>query len=349
MGAIAVQRNVFIILVVLVTLAFLGLIHQFLQPLFWAAVLSILFHRFKRRCLRFTKGRRSPAALITLLVIFLVVILPLFLITAAVTREALGLYERLSEGESQLQAAFEYLGQAWPRVSDALEKKGIDLLEFEKRFSGFVMTGSKYLGSKIVNVGQITAGFLLEFILMLYILFFFLRDGERLLAAFSRALPVEDSRERRIFAKFAQVSRATIKGTLIVGMIQGSLGGILFWILGINAPVFWGVIMTVLSLLPAIGSFLIWGPTAVVLILTGHLGRGIIMIVVGTVIIGLVDNILRPMLVGRDIRMPDFLILLSTLGGLSIFGIMGFIVGPMIAALFLTLWDMFASEYSDKM
>jgi predicted PurR-regulated permease PerM len=181
---------------------------------------------------------------------------------------------------------------------------------------------------------------------MLYLLYFFLKDGEQIIETFVRVLPIGDERERLLFSKFAEVSRATIKGTFVVGIIQGTMGGLAFWLLGIDAAVLWGVIMVILSILPAVGSGFVWGPAALILILTGSWIKGIILLIIGILIIGLVDNFLRPILVGRDTKMPDYLILLSTLGGLTLFGISGFIIGPIIASLFLTIWHIFMQDYS---
>jgi predicted PurR-regulated permease PerM len=183
--------------------------------------------------------------------------------------------------------------------------------------------------------------------LMLYLLFFFLRDGRALLNAMVQALPLGDVRERRLLNKFAEVARATIKGTLVIGLVQGAMGGILFWVLGIEAAVLWGVVMGLLSLLPAVGAALVWIPAAALLIASGELLKGVVLLVGGTVLIGLADNVLRPLLVGRDTEMPDYLILVSTLGGLALFGLSGVIIGPIVAALFLVVWDMFATEYAE--
>ena len=181
---------------------------------------------------------------------------------------------------------------------------------------------------------------------MLYLLFFFLRDGRKLIDLIIQIFPLDDSQERFLLSKFAEVSRATIKGTLVVGMVQGTIGGITFAMLGIQSAVFWGVVMTLLSILPAIGSALVWLPAAVYLITNGMIAEGIILIAVGALVIGMVDNILRPILVGRDTKMPDYLILLSTLGGLAMIGISGFVLGPLIAAFFLAIWSMFAKQYN---
>ena len=161
-------------------------------------------------------------------------------------------------------------------------------------------------------------------------------------------LPLGDEREHFLLSKFAEVSRATIKGTLVVGIVQGTLGGIMFAILGIQSAIFWAVVMTILSVIPAVGSALIWIPAAIYLIANGMLIKGIVLIAFGALVIGMVDNILRPMLVGRDTKMPDYLILLSTLGGLAMIGISGFVLGPIIAAFFLAIWVMFEQEYNTK-
>ncbi len=142
------------------------------------------------------------------------------------------------------------------------------------------------------------------------------------------------------------MSRATIKGTLVVGLVQGAIGGIAFAVLGISAPVLWGVVMALLSILPAVGTALVWLPAAIFLIVNGQIVGGVALILIGVFVIGLIDNLLRPILVGRDTRMPDYLILLSTLGGLAAFGLAGIIIGPIIAAFFLSVWHMAEKEFS---
>ena len=341
----SIQNSFFLVLLVLVTLAFLGLIQDFFQPVFWAAVLAVLFYPVQRWWLRRLEGRSSIAALLTVLTILVIVILPLFGIGLAVSREAIHLYERFVSGEIDPTPWIDRAEALLPIASEQLDRINIDLDQVQERLTGAAAAASGFLASQALAFGQNALTFAVLFFLMLYFLFFFIRDGERLLETAIRALPLGDLRERRLFAKFAEVSRATIKGTLVVGAVQGTLGGLLFWMLGIGAPVLWGVIMTLLSLLPAIGPALVWLPAAIILILTDQVVKGLILIVAGTVVIGLADNLLRPMLVGRETQMPDFLILLATLGGLAVFGITGFVIGPVIAALFLTIWGMFIEEY----
>jgi predicted PurR-regulated permease PerM len=217
-----------------------------------------------------------------------------------------------------------------------------------QRLSSSALAVTQFVASRALGIGQDVLRVTALFFLMLYILFFFLRDGNQLVATLIRVLPLGDVRERQLLAKFAEVSLATIKGTLVVGIVQGAIGGALFWILGIPAPVFWGTVMAVFSVLPAVGPGLVWGPAAVILLGLGEIVKGIVLIAAGAIIIGLVDNVLRPILVGRDTQMPDYLVLLSTLGGLAVFGISGFVIGPVIAALFLVVWEMFAQEHAER-
>ena len=180
---------------------------------------------------------------------------------------------------------------------------------------------------------------------MVYLAFFLIRDGQKLIELMIRALPLGDERERLLFAKFAEVTRATVKGNLLIAIIQGALGGIIFWILGITGALLWGVVMAIVSLLPAVGAAIVWVPAAIYLAAVGDIVPAIILTAYGVVVIGLADNLLRPVLVGRDTKMPDYLVLLSTLGGIVMFGINGFVMGPLVAALFMAFWGIFIREF----
>jgi predicted PurR-regulated permease PerM len=218
----------------------------------------------------------------------------------------------------------------------------------EEHAQSAAVAASRYIAQSALSIGQGTLRSAVFFFLMLYLLFFFLRDGPRMLESLVRALPLGDQRERLLLARFAEVSRATIKGTLVVGIVQGAIGGIAFALLGIGAPVLWGVIMALLSIIPAVGPALVWIPAAVMLIVGGdYVGAGVL-IAIGVFVIGLVDNLLRPILVGRDTQMPDYLILLATLGGLAAFGLAGIVIGPIIAAFFVSVWDMAVEEFSGE-
>lgn len=342
------QYAFFLLLLLLVTLAFVGLIQEFLLPLFWAATLAIVFSPLYQWWHARLGHRASLAALLTLGVILVAVILPLFLVSVAVVNEAVAFYKRLETGDLAVQEPLQALERLLTVATQYLERFGIDIQNLKQGLAGATVTVSRFLGAQALSLGQDALRLSVLFCLMLYLLFFFLRDGPQLVAAIMRALPLGHTRERRLFAHFAAVSRATIKGTIVVALVQGILGGLLFAIVGINAAVLWGALMAVLSLLPAVGSGFVWIPAAGIFFATGHIGKALMLLGAGVLVIGLVDNLLRPILIGRDTRMPDYLVLLSTLGGLTVFGISGFLIGPIIAALFLAVWDMFAQEHQEN-
>lgn len=344
----AIQNVSFFLLVALTTLGFLALIASFLMPVFWAAVLATVFFPLQRRYVARFGGRKSLAALATILTIVGLVVVPLFLIGVAVSREAVDLHSQITSGAVDLQAPVRFLRRMTPLATDYVGGLGIDVEGLVQRLSTSAVAVSQFVAASALGIGQDALRITALFFLMLYILFFFLRDGNRLVATLIRVLPLGDVRERQLLAKFAEVSLATIKGTLVVGVVQGAIGAVLFWALGIPAPVFWGTLMTILSVLPAVGPGLIWLPAAVILLATGHIVKGIIVIAAGVLVIGLVDNVLRPILVGRDTQMPDYLVLLATLGGLAVFGVSGFVIGPVIAAFFLVVWEMFAQEHGER-
>jgi predicted PurR-regulated permease PerM len=178
---------------------------------------------------------------------------------------------------------------------------------------------------------------------MLYLLFFLLRDGAGLAARIKGAVPLGRKVKQRLFGNFTTVIRATVKGNVLVALVQGALGGLAFWFLDVQAPVLWGVLMAFLSLLPAVGAAIVWVPVAVYFLVTGAIWQGVALTAFGVLAIGLVDNILRPILVGKDTKMPDYVVLLSTVGGMALFGLSGFVIGPVVAALFIAAWDLFAS------
>jgi len=346
MAARRLQSAFFLGLLALTTLAFFALIQDFLLPIFWAAVLATLFHPLFRDCKRRCGGRAALGSVLTITFILLLVILPLLLTGFAVAAEVSGLYERVAAGEVNPQVVVDWVDRNAPLATDFLSKVGLDIDQLRAHLSGAAVATSRFLASKAVSFGQDALRIGGLTFLMLYLLFFFLRDGRALLNTMVRALPIGDARERRLLRKFAEVSRATIKGTIVIGIVQGGIGGLLFWALGIEAAVLWGVVMGLLSLLPAIGAAVVWIPAAALLMVSGELVKGFLLLLGGTLLIGLADNVIRPLLVGRDTELPDYLILVSTLGGLALFGLSGVVIGPVVAALFVAVWEMFADEYA---
>jgi predicted PurR-regulated permease PerM len=340
------QRIFFAILLAFVTGAFLWVVRGFLQPIFWAVALAILVSPVHARVERALPAHATLAAVASVILVVLIVIMPLIGVGMAVTAEANALYVRLRGGEIDVTRVFTALGEHVPQLLAFMESTGLDPARLQSQLSSSAVQLSQLIASRALAIGQDTLRIAVYFFLTLYLLFFFLRDGQRILDAATRALPLGDERERLLLGRFAEVARATLKGTLVVAVVQGTIGGVAFSVLGIGAPVLWGVAMAVLSIVPIVGSALIWFPAAVVLILGGQLIAGVALIIVGALIMGVVDNLLRPVLVGRDTRMPDYLILLSTLGGLAAFGLAGVVIGPIIAAFFLAVWAMAAEEFS---
>ena len=339
------ETRTFLTLVVLVTLAFAWLLGGYLQTVFWATVLAILFAAPFRWLRQRLPGEVTLASLLTLLLILLLVIAPLVGLGLAVTGEAMSVYTGVTSGTIDLSEILAQAESLLPRATRLAEDWGVDLDGIRERVSTTALTASQFIAGGVVSLGQKTANVVLLLAVTLYLLFFFLRDGDRLVHTLVRALPLGDVREARLFSRFAAVTRATVKGSFIVAAVQGAIGGIGFWIVGLGAPVLWGAIMAICALIPAVGTALVWLPAVVYLLVIGSWGKALIVVFIGLAVIGTVDNALRPILVGRDAGMPDYMILLSTLAGLATFGISGIVIGPIIAGLFLTVWEIFTEEF----
>lgn len=342
------QDKTFLLLLIAVSLAFAWILWPFYGAVFWATVLAIVFAPLYRRLAKSMQQRRTLAALATVVTILVIVILPLTLITASLLQEAFGVYARIQSGELSPGRYFEQVFGALPAwVTQLLDRFGLsDLGAVLERLSAGLTKGFQFLATQAVNIGQNTFEFVVSTFIMLYLLFFLLRDGGDLVRRIRDAIPLDAELQRDLSGKFITVIRATVKGNIVVAILQGALGGLIFWLLDIRAPVFWGVVMAFLSLLPAVGTALVWLPVALYFLVTGAVWQGIVLIAYGVLVIGLVDNIVRPILVGKDTRMPDYVVLIATLGGMAIFGINGFVIGPAIAAMFMAAWDIVATSKS---
>ena len=342
-----IERIAFFILLALVSIAFLGLLRGFLVALFWAVAFAILFAPLTDRVRGVIGERDSLVAVGTVIVVLLAVIIPLIGVGFAVAAETARLLAQFEAGAVNFERPIELVKLHLPEVTERAEEFGIDLSGVGDSLSSAAMASGQWIASNAVRAGQGTLNFTLSLFLMIYLLYFFLRDGTQIINRLVEVLPLGDERERALFARFAQVVRATVKGTFIIGAVQGLIGGVTFALLGIQGAVLWGVLMALFSLLPAVGAALVWVPAAIILFVNQEYMSGAILVAVGVLVIGLADNLLRPVLVGRDTRMPDYLILLATLGGLGTYGISGLIIGPLIAALFITVWEMFEASFGE--
>lgn len=342
----SVERASFYILLTLVTIAFAWLLIPYYSAVLWGIILAIIFYPVQQWLVRMLRGRRNIAAMLSVLMCICLVIIPMLLIFGSLVQEGNSLYQRLSTREFDLNS---YISRITAALPDSLEEWLMrfelgSFAEWRSRISSAALQASQLFASRLVSFGQNTAQFLISFGIMIYLLFFLFRDGAELGSTIRKTIPLSDDYTRQFLDKFAAVIRATVKGNIIIAVIQGTIGGVTFWLLGIEAALLWGVVMTFCSMLPAVGAALVWAPAATWFILSGHWGRGTILILMGVLVIGMIDNLLRPPLVGKGTRMPDYVILISTIGGISLVGINGFVVGPMIAAMFIAAWSLFGNE-----
>ena len=342
----ALRRAVFLLLLALVTVAFFWIISPFFGAVFWAMVLALMFMPVHRRLCALLRGRDTLAALGTLLFCMVIVVVPMIFVVGAMVDEATSFTQRLRTGEFNPRTYFEQIQNALPGWSrDLLGRFGLfNAQDVVDKLTAAVVQGGQALTARALAIGQNTLMLLVNLGIMLYLLFFFLRDGRDLAQTIRRAVPMQRQHTDFLLSKFATVVRATVKGTVVVALVQGMLGGVAFAFLGIHGAVLWGVVMSVLSLLPAVGAALVWAPVAIYLIATGSMIEGLGLAAWGVGVMGMVDNLLRPILVGKETKLPDYLVLLSTIGGLSIFGVNGFLIGPAIAALFVATWALFSHE-----
>lgn len=337
-------------LVVVVTLAFLWLVAPFAGAILWAVIAAVLFAPVNARLLGAMPRRRNSAALITLTIIIVVVVVPAMLVGGALLQEAGTFFARIRSGEIDLGRLFVETQRHLPGWAQGwLADVGLsDVGGLRTKLGQSLANSFQSVAAQVLNIGQGTFGFFLSLGVMLYLTFFLLRDGHQLAARIERALPLTSDQHGILVQKFVMVIRATIKGGLIVAIIQGTIGGLIFWALGLPGALLWGVAMGVFSLFPAIGTGLVWVPVALYLLATGAIWQGSVLFLCGFFVISTVDNLVRPVLVGRDARMPDYVVLVTTLGGFELMGFNGFVMGPVIAALFMAVWEIFGRVSDDE-
>lgn len=342
----SIQRTSFYVLLAVVTVAFLWLLIPYYTAVLWAVILAIIFFPIHKRLEGLLGGRSTIAALLTVLLCIGLVILPALAILASLIQEGTSLYQRVSSNEIDLNAYLLRLQEAVPSfINNWLASHQLGgFAELRAKLSSGALETGRTIAGGVLSFGQDTLQFFISMGLMLYLLFFLFRDGAALGKTLRHSIPLSDDYTRQFLDKFADVVRATVRGNVIIAVIQGVIGGFIFWVLGIEAALLWGVIMTFLSMLPAMGAALVWVPAAIWLFLIGEWVKGMVMVAIGALIIGLIDNLLRPTLVGQRTRLPDYVVLISTVGGISLFGLSGFVIGPLIAALFISAWSLFTQQ-----
>ena len=330
----------FLLLLAGVSILFVWVTWPFVGPVMWAALAAIMFQPLYRWCLRKLRGRRNPAAALSLLIIFVAVLLPALWIGSLVVGETLGVVNDLRENPIDVRAMFD---SGWAMLPAAVQQfvndnGWTDVSSIQDNLQNLLGESAGIIANQAISIGSGALGFVLSFSIGLYVLFFLLRDGARIGETILHSAPIERDIADRLAERFLGIVRAVIKGSGVVGLVQGTLGGIMLAIAGVPSALLLGVLMSILALIPAVGTALVWAPAGIWLIVIGEVWQGVFVLGAGFIIISSVDNVLRPILVGRDTGIPDCIILVTTLGGISLLGFSGIVLGPLVAGLFLASW-----------
>jgi predicted PurR-regulated permease PerM len=335
-----------LLLAIGISIVFFAMIKRMAVALLLAAIFAGMFHPLFRKFVSWLGGRRALAALVTVIVLILVVFIPLSVFLGIVAAQALEVTHSVGpwiERQIEQPDRLDQLLWSTPRL-EWLQPYQHELMTKISELAG--MVGS-FLVNSVAAATRGTASFLLSTFVMLYAFFYFLLSGRELLEKVLYYIPLEPEDENLMVEKFLSVTRATLKGSLVIGIVQGLLAGAGFAVAGIEGAAFWGTVMAVLSIIPAVGTGLVWVPAVIYLFVVGKTGVAIALGVWCIVVVGTVDNFLRPALVGRDTKMPDLMVLISTLGGLFYFGAVGFIIGPVVAALFIAVWEIYGRAFAE--
>ena len=343
------SRYFLLVVLIGIGIIFFNMLKIFFIPIILAAVFVVLFYPLYGWVLKLFRNKKSLSSLVCCFILLSGLITPVFILGNLVSGEAISLYQNVEQkvqkiiqkgDERVLQNIQEY---KW------IKKLHLDKIDWQASIQESTKAAAKLLATVINKASKETFQLIANLFLAFFAMFYFFRDGDKLIQRLKYLSPLADKYKEELFIRFTSVSRATIKGSVVVALIKGFLGGLTFWIFGINSPILWGVVMAILSIIPLLGAWLVMYPAAVILLFLGHIWQGIAMFLISTLIISSIDNILQPRLVGRSTGLHDLLIFFSTLGGISVFGVMGFIVGPIIAALFVSILDVYSIEFKSQL
>ena len=335
----------FFALIVILTIAMLYLFQPFFYPIFWAAIIAVMFAPMYKWLL---KKIHHPAitSFVMLSVVLLVLVIPLTVLSTLIVNQSFEMYQTISNRD--ISADISSVGK-WvestplmPFVDEATENWPQYIATVSEKVTGAILAWS-------ADLTKNSARFMMMLFLLFYTLYYFFKDGERMLKRLMYLSPLGDKYEQMMFDRFNSVTRATMKSTFIIGGIQGFLAGIMFWVVGVQGALIWGVIMTILSVIPAIVSVIVWLPAGIIMLALGNIWEGVIILTVGTFIISMIDNLLRPPLIGKDVEMHPLLVLFSTLGGIFLFGVSGFVIGPILVSLYLAIMSIYNHYYNHEL
>jgi len=343
------SRVYLLLLLLLTSILFFNLIKIFLVTILLAAVFTALFYPLYEKFLKVFRNSRGASAILCCLVLLLGLMVPVYIIADLVSREAIDLYKTAEPKISEIinKGDEGFLGKI--KNYPILKQFHFDTIDWQSSLQDIAKNMANIIGKVINKTFKGTFHVLTDLFITLFIMFYFFRDGDKLINRIKYLSPLDDRHEEVLMQRFVSVSRATVKGTLLIGLAQGTLGGLTLWIFGVASPILWGAVMVILSIIPLVGGWLVLYPAAIIQLILGNTWEGIAIMIVAAVVISNVDTLLRPRLVGRDAGMHDLLIFFSTIGGISLFGIMGFIIGPVIAVFFLTILDIYSIEFESTL
>ncbi len=340
-----INRYTLLGITLVVSGVFLSMIHQFLMAIFMAGLFSAMVSPVHKLLTKKLGNRQTLASLLTITGIIGLVLIPLAVLITIIIGQAVTVSQSVTpwiqDFINEPSLVSKYL-EKLPYYDEILPYRDIII----KKSGQLVGTVSSFLINSLSSFTKVTINAVFSSIIMLYVMFYFLNEGKRLLVKILYFLPLRDQDEQKLLERFTSVTRATIKGTLIIGIMQGGVCGLGFALADIQGPFFWGTVMAVMSIVPVIGTAAIWFPAMIIMAISGNFTAMIILLVVCGLVAGNLDNLVRPRLVGKDTEMHDLFVLFGTLGGISMFGILGIIIGPLITALFITLWDIYGDVFS---
>jgi len=331
-------------LIGILTLGVLYLFAPFFYPIFWAAVLAVVFYPLYKWFLKLFK-KEGISAGVSASIVFLMLILVVSILSVLLVNQSISLYSTVSKSG---------LFQDSNQVSNWIEKTPLApyLSEIKSNWTNYANDFTKKLSSQIINFitdsTRVSLIFIFKLFIMFYTLYYFFKDGKRLLLWLEKISPLGNKYEVSLYDRFTSTVRATLKSTLFVGTIQGTLGGLTFWLTGVKGAFVWGVIMVIIAIIPAVGPSLVLGVAAIIMLLVGNIWQGIVL-AIATVVISFVDNLIRPAFIGKDIQMHPLLVFFSILGGLALFGASGFVIGPVLAALYISVMAIYEHYYRDEL
>ena len=314
------------------------MVKPFVAVLAWATVLVICFHPVHQRIEQRIKGS-SLSALVSCVLVILTILVPVVLITIAVFRE-------LSGAVHNLQAALAYVMDPTSRITGTVlrwlnQYVNIEELRSQEYLLEQIKGRSGMIAGQTLGFLGGVAGAIVQMVFVIFTMYYLFRDGDKIFAAVRDALPLDRDQATAVMSRTREVIGASVYGVFVIAIIQGTLGGLAFWVLGLPSAMVWGVAMVFLSMIPMLGAFLVWVPAAMYLAITGHYIKAILLVLWGTLVIGMIDNFLRPKLVGERTRLHELLIFFAVLGGLQVFGVLGIVLGPVVLAITMALVDVF--------